>query len=65
MIKLVLSSYERVSGQKVSLEKYAIYFSKHVRWGDSDELARILGVFLSDGKGKYLGLPYLEGRSKK
>lgn len=37
VMKSVLSLYEQVSGQKVSLEKSAAYFSQHVQWGNSDK----------------------------
>lgn len=59
VLKSVLSLYEKVLDQKVSLAKYAVYFSKHVQWGDCDILAKMLGMTLSYGKEKYLGLPYL------
>lgn len=54
-----------MSSQEASLKKSSVYFSKNVRWGNYCVLARMLGVEFSYGKGKFLGLPYLVGRSKK
>lgn len=57
VLKSVVSKYEQLSGQKVSLEKSSVFFSKHAQWGDSAGLADMLGVSESAGDGKYLGLP--------
>lgn len=65
ILKSALSIYEQLSGQKVSLAKSAIFFQKHVRWGDGDGLADMLGILQSYWDCKYLGLPYLVGKSKK
>lgn len=51
--------------QKVSLVKLSVYFSKHVKEDDRAILATLMRVQVPEGKCKYLGLPYLMGRSKR
>lgn len=61
----MLNAYETVSGQKVSLYKSSVFFYKHVPDKISEELAAVFGMKVSEGKGKYLGLPYLIGKNRK
>lgn len=49
----------------MSLAKSSVYFSKQVLRSDRDALAEMLDMSLSDGKGKFLGLPNVVGRTKK
>lgn len=63
-MKKVLESYELVSGQKVSTRKSASLFSKTVG-EEQKRLVEMLGVTLSFGNVKYLGLPYIIGMKKR
>ena len=57
--------YEFASGQKINLDKSAIYFSANVDAGSKEALRHLLNVGRMVDSGKYLGLPYFLGRSKK
>ena len=56
-----LKTYERASGQKVNLGKSRLYCGKNV---SEEILCDKLGVQVDDGKGAYLGMSYMIGRSK-
>lgn len=60
-LKLVLSKYELLSGQKVSLVKSSVFFSKGIANSEQQAMAQELGIALSIGKGKYLGCLTLLG----
>lgn len=45
--------------------KSSVFFCKRVAELDHILIANFLGVVRSSGRGKYLGLPYFIGRSKK
>lgn len=64
-IKEVIKCYERFSGQKVNYDKSSMYFSANIRHDVTENLRQILGVQMARTNGKYLGLPYLIGRSRK
>jgi len=64
-MRAILSTYERASGQVVNLQKSEIFCSRNVLTTDHNNIASILGVQVVLGTGKYLGLPYMIGRSKK
>ncbi|KAK9682377.1 hypothetical protein RND81_10G069600 [Saponaria officinalis] len=65
VIKEILKTYEKASGQVVSLEKTIISFSQATREARRREITDLLGVRCVDVKEKYLGLPIVVGRSKK
>lgn len=60
----ILGNYERASGQKVNLPKSRVFCSSNVTKEEREELAEALGVKMDDGRGLYLGMPYMIGRSK-
>ncbi|XP_028125122.1 uncharacterized protein LOC114322024 [Camellia sinensis] len=65
VIQGLLLEYEGASGQKINLDKSTIFFSANVDAGRKEALRQILNVGSMVESGKYLGLPYLLGRSKK
>ncbi|XP_028062862.1 uncharacterized protein LOC114266180 [Camellia sinensis] len=65
MVKDILGKYEIASGQKINLEKSAICFSKNVGMDTQVGLRNAMGVGNLVDSGKYLGLPYIVGRSKR
>lgn len=62
----ILADYERVSGQVVSLRKFAITFGSNVVDSNKTRLRRILDIHNEGGFGKYLDyLSSSEERRKK
>lgn len=61
----VLEVYARASGQHINMQKSEVFFSRNVPEGDKHRIAQILGVRITLGTGKYLGLPSLVGRNRK
>jgi len=64
VMKNVLSVYESVSGQAISLPKSEIYCSRNVHDPLKHTLTDILGAQIVLGIGKYLGLPSIVGRDQ-
>ncbi|XP_028119114.1 uncharacterized protein LOC114316614 [Camellia sinensis] len=65
VVQDILGKYELVSGQKINLEKSAVCFSKNVGMDIQAGLRNAMGVGNLVDSGKYLGLPYIVGRSKR
>ncbi|XP_074363624.1 uncharacterized protein LOC141704237 [Apium graveolens] len=65
VVKELLNTYERLSGQSINFQKSGIMFSSNVRLDKQIELTRILGVSNDLRAGSYLGLPSLVRRAKK
>ncbi|XP_074288312.1 uncharacterized protein LOC141613473 [Silene latifolia] len=63
-VKDILSSYEKASGQMVSLEKTTISFSRGLSEERKRNIADGLGVRMVSVHDKYLGLPTVIGQSK-
>lgn len=63
VMKDILSTYERASGQSINLQKREVLFSSNVSMDDRSFLSNILGVFQNLGSDKYLGLPSVIGRN--
>lgn len=63
-IKGILINYEKMSGQKVNLEKSRLYQSSNITGIEKEELASRM-VKIDNGSGMYLGMPYMIGRSRK
>lgn len=61
----ILSSYERVSGQKLNREKTSFFFSKFTAVDVQNQIMATLGVSDLKQYEDYLGLPALVGRNKK
>ena len=63
--KEILSMYESVSGQKINTDKSSIFFNPSTSQELKDEIINILGSMHDSNHTKYLGLPFIIGRSKK
>ena len=61
----ILSSYERVSGQKLNREKTSFFFSKSTVVDVQNQIMATLGVSDLKQYEDYLGLLALVGRNKK
>ena len=57
IIKYCLEVFCKHSGQKVSVEKTKIFFSKNVNHTQAKEISDHLGFSTSANLGKYLGIP--------
>lgn len=60
----MVGNYEKVSGQRIILNKSTIFFAKRICVDRRQVVAQQLGMRIYDGKDKFLGLPFLIGRSK-
>nr|AAD32950.1 putative non-LTR retroelement reverse transcriptase [Arabidopsis thaliana] len=60
----VLKLYEKASGQAVNFQKSAILFGKGLDFRTSEQLSQLLGIYKTEGFGRYLGLPEFVGRNK-
>lgn len=60
----ILKVYERASGQKINWDKTSIFLSKNTKQEFRNHLFSILGISVSHGYEKYLGLPAIVGRAK-
>ena len=66
VISKILVTYERASGQKINMEKYAIItFSPIVGSHDKRVVLNLLGLKDVQSHDKYLGLPTIVGSNKK
>lgn len=65
MMKNILETYEKASGQAISLPKSEVYYSRSVPDPTQDFITSILGVCAVMGTSKYLGLPSMIGTSKE
>jgi len=63
-MKNILTTYETVSGQTISLPKSEIFCSRNVPDPLKQTITNILGVQVVLGTGKYLGLPSMIGRDR-
>lgn len=63
-LKHTLEDYEMCSGQKVNIEKSSIFFSKNAPFQLKEQICRELEGIKVQTKSKYLGLPFVIGRSK-
>ncbi|XP_057425990.1 uncharacterized protein LOC130719383 [Lotus japonicus] len=63
-VKNILSTYERVSGQVINLDKSTLIGSRNVPQNRLNELKGLLNVKAVECFDKYLGLPTMIGRSK-
>ena len=61
----ILSSYERVSSQKLNRDKTSLFFSKSTPLEMQNQIMNALGVSALRQYEKYLGLPALVSRNKK
>ena len=63
-IMSILQLYEKVSGQKINMEKSAIYFSSNTKSEDRGMLRQLLKVQAALEEDRYLGIPIMIGRDK-
>ncbi|KAL4297182.1 hypothetical protein GQ457_12G013370 [Hibiscus cannabinus] len=63
-MKEVLRLYESSSGQRVNVEKSAIFFSKGTSQASKDRIQEVLQMREEADLGNYLGLPLLVGKNK-
>lgn len=63
IVKTVLNLFCESSGQKVSVEKTRVFFSKNVSRESKKELSEALGFQPTEDLGKYLGAPLIHHRS--
>ena len=61
----ILSSYERVLGQKLNRDKTSLFFSKSTPLEMQNQIMNALGISTLRQYKEYLGLPALVGRNKK
>lgn len=64
-VKDCLTMFERVSGQRVNLQKSQVYFSTNVDRAKAEDLAGLAGIKQVHNMGSYLGVPSIQGRVKK
>jgi len=65
VVKEILDTYARCTGQLLNPSKCSIMFNKKGAEDDQNQVKHILGVELSSFEPKYLGLPTPSGRMKK
>ena len=61
----ILSSYERVLGQKLNKDKTSLFFSKSSSVEMQNQIMGDLGVTVLKQYEEYLGLPAMVGRNKR
>lgn len=61
MLKSIIQNNEDALGQKIKVHKFSIYFSNLIKERRKSEVEHDLGMKISQGERKYLGLPYLIG----
>lgn len=64
MCEGVVKNFERASGQRVSLEKSSVFFSKNVDQSNKHVILSRLGMQEANMDSKYLGLPSTLSRNK-
>lgn len=64
-ITTILDLFCKSSGQKLSVEKTRIYFSKNVHWNVRCQISESFGFARIDDLGKYLGVPLLHKKMSK
>lgn len=62
IIKDCLERFSAASGQKISLSKSQIFFSKNVSQELANKISGIAGINTTNNLGKYLGVPSIHGR---
>ena len=61
----ILTSYERVLGQKLNKDKTSLFFSKSTSVEMQNQIMGDLGVTVLKQYEEYLGLPAMVGRNKR
>ncbi|PKI68846.1 hypothetical protein CRG98_010903 [Punica granatum] len=65
VVKGVMEEFCEPSGQKISVVKTTIYFSKYVCPSLRDEIHEVCGFLVTEDLGKYLGVPIIHKRVTK
>ncbi|XP_074326550.1 uncharacterized protein LOC141664498 [Apium graveolens] len=60
----LLSVFEKVSGQKINVEKSNVFFSQNVQQETKTEILQVTGFMEASASTQYLGLPNCIGRNK-
>ncbi|OAP07096.1 hypothetical protein AXX17_AT3G36950 [Arabidopsis thaliana] len=60
----ILQQYEQASGHAVNFQKLAVLYSQGIDSQVRKQLTTILGIYKTEGFGRYLGLPEFVGRNK-
>lgn len=63
-VRRCLETYAKASGQVINFDKSVITYGKSVKDANSEAVAGILRVRISDAHERYLGLPMAVGRKK-
>lgn len=61
-VRRCLDKFEAISGQRVSLQKSQIHFSRNVKPEVARKISQIAGIEQTDDLGKYLGVPSIHRR---
>lgn len=64
-VKQILETYEHASGQSINYFKSGKKISKNTRQDNKDVVSNMLGVRVTLGTGKHLGLASMIGRNRK
>ncbi|KAK6120464.1 hypothetical protein DH2020_045801 [Rehmannia glutinosa] len=64
-LKFAINLYEKISGQRINLEKSRVYFSPNTNANLISQILQRLGIPQVSSHGKYLGLPSVVGKSKR
>lgn len=62
IIKCCLKLFEEASGQRVSLQKSQIFFSRNMDTENARRLSEAAGIVQTTDLGRYLGVPSVHGR---
>lgn len=64
-MRSILTCYGEAFDQEINLQKFEVSFSRNLLPDTRNTTSSILGVNVSLGTGKYLGVPSMLGRSKR
>ncbi|KAL9691162.1 hypothetical protein QQ045_011581 [Rhodiola kirilowii] len=64
-LKEILNKYERLSGQKINIEKSEMVCSRNTEDGLKESIINLLGIKVVEKHSKYLGLPIVIGLNKR
>jgi hypothetical protein len=65
VLKNILNTYEKTSGQAINYAKSEVFFSRNMPTNVKGNISNILEVTKELGTGQYLSVPSMVGRNKK